>query len=170
MLNLKKLKKTKKNFKKLFTNQKSCVILLMKLKKEGILMKLITTVAGIIYNEKGEILCTKRDQGKYDYVSLKWEFPGGKMEANETEIQTLARELREELEIEVEIGDKYYQVEHDYPDFHLSMAVYVCKMISKQFKMNVHKDIEWLKPQDMLKLDWAKADLPVAEKIYNNSK
>ena len=142
----------------------------MKLKKEGILMKLITTVAGIIYNEKGEILCTKRDQGKYDYVSLKWEFPGGKMEANETEVQTLARELREELEIEVEIGDKYYQVEHDYPDVHLSMAVYVCKMISKQFKMNVHKDIKWLKPQDMLKLDWAKADLPVAEKIYNNSK
>ncbi len=135
------------------------------LTKEINVMKLITTVAGIIYNEKGEILCTKRDAGKYVYVSYKWEFPGGKMEQGESEIQTLERELREELEIKVEILDKFYQVEHDYPDFHLSMALYECKMLSHNFKMNVHKDIRWVKPQDMLSLDWAEADLPVAEKL-----
>ena len=135
------------------------------LTKEINVMKLITTVAGIIYNEKGEILCTKRDAGKYAYVSYKWEFPGGKMEQGESEIQTLERELREELEIKVEILDKFYQVEHDYPDFHLSMALYECKMLSHNFKMNVHKDIKWVKPQDMLSLDWAEADLPVAEKL-----
>lgn len=128
-------------------------------------MKLVTTCAGIIYNEKGEILCTKRDLSKYDYVSYKWEFPGGKMEEGENEKETLTRELREELEINVDINDKYYQVEHDYPDFHLSMAVYNCKMLSKEMKMNVHKDLKWVNPKDILSLDWAKADYPVAEKI-----
>ena len=117
--------------------------------------------------QKGEILCTKRDAGKYDYISYKWEFPGGKMEQGENEKQTLARELKEELEINVDIFDKYYQVEHDYPDFHLSMAVYTCKMLSNQIKMNVHKDIKWVNPQDLLSLDWAGADLPVAKKIVN---
>ena len=82
--------------------------------------KLITTVAGVITNEKGEILCTLRDQGKYDYVSYKWEFPGGKVELGETQHQTLERELREELSIIVNIKDFFYQVEYDYPDFHLS--------------------------------------------------
>lgn len=128
-------------------------------------MKLITTVAGVIYNKKGEILCTKRDAGKYEYVSFKWEFPGGKMEQGENDQQTLSRELMEELEIKVEIGDKFYQVEHDYPDFHLSMALYNCKMLSKDIKMNVHKEIKWLAPQDLMMLDWASADLPVAEAI-----
>jgi len=131
-------------------------------------MKLITTVAGVIKNEKGEILCTLRDQGKYDYVSFKWEFPGGKVEEGETKEETLTRELHEELEIDVEIENFFYQVEHDYPDFHLSMAVFECKLISKEMKMNVHKGIKWLKPEDMMTLDWAAADIPVAQKIFDN--
>ena len=129
-------------------------------------MKLITTVAGVIKNENGEILCTLRDQGKYDYVSFKWEFPGGKVEEGETKEETLTRELHEELEIDVEIENFFYQVEHDYPDFHLSMAVFECKLISKEMKMNVHKGIKWLKPEDMMTLDWAAADIPVAQKIF----
>ena len=132
-------------------------------------MKQITTVAGVIKNEKGEVLCTLRDQGKYDYVSFKWEFPGGKLEAGETNIEALKRELWEELDIEVEIGDFLYQVEHDYPDFHLSMAVYECKLISKEMKMNVHKGLKWLAPKDMMTLDWAEADIPVAKLIYKNN-
>ncbi len=129
-------------------------------------MKQIKTVAGVIRNEKGEVLCTLRDQGKYDYVSFKWEFPGGKIEEGETLEQTLVRELHEELEIDVEIGDFFYQVEHDYPDFHLSMAVFDCKLISKEMKMNVHKGIKWLLPKDMMTLDWAAADIPVAELVH----
>lgn len=128
--------------------------------------KLVTTVAGIIENENGEILCTLRDQGKYDYVSFKWEFPGGKIEAGETNHQTLTRELQEELDINVSIGDFYTQVEHDYPDFHLSMAIYDCKILSDHMKMNVHKALKWVKPEDLLELDWADADRPVAEQLY----
>lgn len=128
-------------------------------------MKQIKTVAGVIRNEKGQVLCTLRDQGKYDYVSFKWEFPGGKIEEGETLKETLTRELHEELEIDVEIGDFLYQVEHDYPDFHLSMAVFDCKLISKEMKMNVHKGIKWLNPKDMMQLDWAEADIPVAKLV-----
>lgn len=133
-------------------------------------MKLIKTVAGVIRNENGEVLCTLRDVGKYEYVSLKWEFPGGKIEEGETLEETLIRELHEELEIDVEIGKFFYQVEHDYPDFHLSMAVFDCKLVSKEMKMNVHKGIKWLKPCDMMTLDWAAADIPVAELVAKESK
>ena len=128
-------------------------------------MKQIRTVAGVIKNEKGEVLCTLRDQGKYDYVSFKWEFPGGKIEEGETNEQTLVRELHEELDIDVKINRFIYQVEHDYPDFHLSMAVFDCDLVSKQIKMNVHKGIKWLKPENLMELDWAAADLPVAKMV-----
>ena len=146
-----------------------CDIVIISIHKGEINMKKITTVAGVIKNEKGEILCTLRDQGKYEYVSFKWEFPGGKIEEGETNEETLTRELHEELDIDVNIEKFFYQVEHDYPDFHLSMAVYECKLISKEMKMNVHKGLKWLAPKDMMTLDWAAADIPVAELIYKNS-
>lgn len=133
-------------------------------------MKKVKTVAGIIVNDDGEILCTQREESKFDYISFKWEFPGGKIEEGETEQQALARELKEELEIKVEILDKFYQVEHVYADFHLSMPVYLCSLESKELKLMVHKSMKWLAPNEMLSLDWAAADLPVAQKIFNATK
>lgn len=133
-------------------------------------MKIVKTIAGIIQNENGEILCTQRDISKYPYVSYKWEFPGGKIEEGETDKQTLIRELHEELEIDVEIGELFFQDEYDYPDFHLSMNLYLCKIFSKKLKLNVHLDYKWLKPNEIMSLDWAPADLPVAEFIFKTLK
>ena len=129
-------------------------------------MKTIRVVAAIIKsnNSIGEPIIFATQRGYGDFKGG-WEFPGGKIEEGETLEQTLTRELHEELEIDVEIGKFFYQVEHDYPDFHLSMAVFDCKLISKEMKMNVHKGIKWLKAQDMMQLNWAAADIPVAELV-----
>lgn len=133
-------------------------------------MKIVKTVAGLIINDDGKILCTQRDKSKYDYISYKWEFPGGKIEENETEKQTLARELEEELQIKVNILERFYQVEHTYPDFHLSMPIYICALEGGELKLNVHTNIAWLEPKEILSLDWAAADQPVAEKIFKATK
>ena len=79
-------------------------------------MKEIKVVAGIIENN-GKILCMQRDKGKYDYVSFKWEFPGGKIEDGETNEKALKRELLEEMDLDVIVGIYFCDVESTYPDF-----------------------------------------------------
>ena len=127
-------------------------------------MKHIEVVAGVIEHE-GKILCMERDQGKYDYVSFKWEFPGGKIEVGETKEEALKRELREEMEMDVEIVSHFLDVYHEYPDFTMNMYSFKCKAKNKEFKMNVHHDFVWLEKNEIMKLDWAAADKPIVEKI-----
>ena len=127
-------------------------------------MKQIEVVAGIIEYD-GKILCMQRDVSKYDYISFKWEFPGGKIEQGETNEQALKRELQEEMELEVEVLSHCIDIEHQYKDFIIKMYCYKCKAESLNFKLNVHKDFKWLKKEDLLSLDWAAADLPVVNKL-----
>ena len=129
-------------------------------------MKTIELVAGIIEND-GKILCMQRDQGKHDYISFKWEFPGGKIEIGETKEQALVRELQEEMELDVEVVEHFLDIEHQYPDFIIKMYCFRCNTEDLNFKLNVHKDFKWLPKEELLTLDWAEADKPIVNKLVN---
>ena len=83
-------------------------------------MKKIEVVTAIIIND-GKILCVQRGPAKVEYISKKWEFPGGKVEAGETQQQAIIREIKEELGIKIEIEKEFISVDHTYPDFQLLM-------------------------------------------------
>jgi len=129
-------------------------------------MKHLDVVAGIIcYGE--EILCMQRPESKYEYISFKYEFPGGKIEAGESRVDALKRELIEEMEMKVQLEeeDNYLIVDHAYPDFEITMHSYICKVDNKDFIMKEHKDFKWLKREELAQLDWAMADVPIMEKL-----
>ncbi|GAA5219689.1 (deoxy)nucleoside triphosphate pyrophosphohydrolase [Membranihabitans marinus] len=127
--------------------------------------KKVEVVAGIIYCGQ-DILCVQRDKNKLPYISEKYEFPGGKLEAGESRTQALQRELMEELNIQVEIQDFYLTVCHEYPDFELTMHSFRCRIPRKiDVILREHIDLKWLKNNQLNNLDWAAADIPIVDKI-----
>lgn len=89
---------------------------------------MIDVVAALIYNTQGQILCMQRGAGKYAYTNYKYEFPGGKIEPNETPQQALKRELLEEMDLEVQVCEQMADVVHQYPDFDIRLRVYSCTL------------------------------------------
>jgi 8-oxo-dGTP diphosphatase len=130
-------------------------------------MKKVEVVAAIIYHEN-EILCVQRPESKLDYISKKFEFPGGKIENGETQVEALRREIFEELEIEPLIQDLFLTVIHPYPDFELTMHSYICQSTSKNLHLTEHIAAKWLLKEDLLHLDWAAADIPIVKKLISN--
>lgn len=131
-------------------------------------MKNIEVVAAIIEYD-GKILCMERDKGKYNYVSFKWEFPGGKIEVGESKEDALKRELKEEMEMDIDIVSHFLDVHHEYPDFVINMYSFKCITQRKDFKMKVHHDFKWLEKNKLDELDWAEADKPIVKKIMNEN-
>lgn len=133
-------------------------------------MKRIEVVAGIItaVAEDGEkrILATQRGYGDYKDG---WEFPGGKMEAGETPEQALVRELREELAVEVSVGDFVCTVEHDYPGFHLTMHCFFCTVAKGEIKLLEHESARWLLLSQIHDVEWLPADVQVVAAIESRS-
>jgi 8-oxo-dGTP diphosphatase len=96
-------------------------------------------------------------------IPLKWEFPGGKIEAGESLEECLHRELREEMEVSVVIGRALLPQTHHYPDFTVTLYPFVCQLATEEIVLREHAAIRWLAPNELLTLDWASADLPVIE-------
>ena len=108
-------------------------------------MKKINVVAAVIRNTENHILATQRGYGEWKGW---WEFPGGKVEANETPEDALKREIREELSANISVERFLNTVEYDYPTFYLSMRCYLCTLESETILMNEHADASWITVSD----------------------
>ncbi|MCI1722519.1 MAG: 8-oxo-dGTP diphosphatase MutT [Lachnospiraceae bacterium] len=124
-------------------------------------MKIVKVVAAIIKHD-GKIFATQRGYGAFKDG---WEFPGGKIEQGETPQEALRREIREELETDIEVGDLFDIIEYDYPEFHLSMGCYLCTIRSGSLVLKEHEAAKWLTKENLDSVDWLPADLTIIEKL-----
>ena len=126
-------------------------------------MQTVRVAAAIIVRD-GRIFATQRGYGKFKDG---WEFPGGKIEAGETPQEALAREIREELDTEIEVRDFLETVEYDYPDFHLSMDCFCCVVKSGGLVLREHEAAKWLTREALDSVDWLSADEGLIARIKN---
>lgn len=124
-------------------------------------MKTIRVVAAVI-KDGDRILATARGYGDFKGG---WEFPGGKIEPGETPQEALAREIKEELDTEISVGDLIDTVEYDYPKFHLSMDCFWCSIISGNLVLKEAEDAKWLTRDTIDSVAWLPADKGLVEKI-----
>ena len=128
-------------------------------------MKTIKVVAAVICDsikDKKQILATARGYGEF---KGQWEFPGGKIEEGETPQEALKREIMEELDTEIEIGELIDTIEYDYPHFHLSMGCYWCSVVNGDLVLKEHEAARWLGKDEMMEVEWLPADVKLIEKI-----
>ena len=123
-------------------------------------------VACAIIEENGRVLAAQRNE--FGRMPLKWEFPGGKIHANESPEECLKREVMEEMGARLEIKRALPPASHDYADFSVTLYPFVCSLLSKEITLHEHKDVKWLLPDELLTVDWAEADIPII-KVYLES-
>ncbi|KAK8838161.1 hypothetical protein M9Y10_035577 [Tritrichomonas musculus] len=124
-------------------------------------MKTIKVAAAIIQHN-GKILATQRGYGEFKDG---WEFPGGKLEPGENSVEALKREIKEELDTDIEVGDLLDTIEYDYPKFHLSMDCYLCTLKSNNIVLKEHEASKWLSIDDIDSINWLPADKCLIHKI-----
>ena len=126
-------------------------------------MKTIEVVAAIII-KGGKIFATQRGYGPWKGW---WEFPGGKMEPGETPQEALVREIKEELDAEIQVGDLIETVEWDYPEFHLTMHCFICTLQSESLQLNEHEAAAWLTCDTLRSVRWLPADEGLISRLEN---
>lgn len=131
------------------------------------LLKQLEVVAAIIIKENS-VLCVQRKINKYNYLSFKYEFPGGKVEIGESNEEALKREINEELNMDLTILEKFLTIYHEYPDFGITMHSYICTSKTENPTLTEHADFKFLSKDKLDKLDWAAADIPIVNKLMNS--
>ncbi|MBS5939998.1 MAG: 8-oxo-dGTP diphosphatase MutT [Clostridium sp.] len=124
-------------------------------------MKVIEVVASIIKRED-KVFITRRSYGNFADL---WEFPGGKIELGETKEEALIREIKEELELDINNLEYLTTVEYDYPSFHLTMHCFICDIYGGTLSLNAHNDAKWVSLKELLLQNWVPADVEVVEKL-----
>ena len=119
-------------------------------------------VAAAIIIDDGKIFATQRAHGEFKDG---WEFPGGKIEQDETPKQAAKREVKEELDTEIEVGELFDTVEYDYPSFHLTMYCFLCTVKSGDLVLKEHQAAKWLTRETLDSVEWLPADIGLIEKL-----
>ncbi len=129
-------------------------------------MKTIRVVAAVIkaVNENGELIIFATQRG-YGEFKGGWEFPGGKIEAGESPKEAIRREIMEELDTEIAVGELIDTIEYDYPTFHLSMDCFWCEIVKGDLVLKEHEDAKWLTKEELDEVNWLPADWSLIRKI-----
>jgi len=120
----------------------------------------IKVVCAIIHKQNRTLVVQRNEKMT---LPLKWEFPGGKIEFDESEVDCIKREIKEELEIDIEVGKRLTPSLHEYPSFSIELIPYVSIFKSGVLTLNEHRQKRWLKKDELIDLDWAAADIPIVE-------
>lgn len=124
--------------------------------------KIINVTCAIILKDEKILVAQRNEKMK---LPLKWEFPGGKLEFNESEIDCIKREIKEEININIEVLQKLSNNIHDYGTFKINLIPFLVRYISGEIKLAEHKDYRLLDRSQLSNLDWAEADLPIVEEF-----
>ncbi len=127
-------------------------------------MKKHLEVVGAVIVREGRVLAAKRGESKYAYVAHKYEFAGGKIEPGESRESALVREIKEELCADIRILRPFRTLEHEYPDFTITLYTFLCEFIS-EFRNTEHESLEWLPLCSLDAAQWAPADAPAVEEL-----
>ena len=127
--------------------------------------KHIDVTAAVFIKDQRLFSAQRANKGE---TAKKWEFPGGKIEPGENPKETIVREIKEEMNTDIKVIDSLITIEHEYSTFKITMQAFLCKIEKGTLQLSEHLDSKWLKKAEIMDVDWAGADIPIAKYIENN--